>query len=301
MPQTARRAKIVATIGPACESTEKVRQMLQAGVEDRFSIPAARLGEEMVRQGIQAFVFSNPCNPTGQVVRDGELAGYVRVARERGCTLVCDEFYSHFIYTSDGKPGDGPVSAAAFVEDVDRDPVILVDGLTKSFRYPGWREAYRRAAEAKTAGVILNRVASAVDGGPCQPMQQRAARTVLEPARADQETTALRTVFARKRNLMVERLEQMGIVCPCPPQGTFYAWASVENLPAPLNEAEGFFRAALQHKVMTVPGHFFDVNPGGTRAGDSPYASWLRFSFGPPEDNVRMGLDRLLSMIDERR
>ena len=31
------------------------------------------------------------------------------------------------------------VSAASQVEDVDRDPVIIVDGLTKNWRYPGWR------------------------------------------------------------------------------------------------------------------------------------------------------------------
>ena len=50
---------------------------------------------------------------------------------------------------------------------------------------------------------------------------------------------------------------------------------------------------------MTVPGPFFDVNPGGVRTGPSPYASWMRFSFGPPEVNVRMGLDRLAKMIAE--
>jgi aspartate/methionine/tyrosine aminotransferase len=30
-------------------------------------------------------------------------------------------------------------SAARYVEDVDRDPVVLFDGLTKNWRYPGWR------------------------------------------------------------------------------------------------------------------------------------------------------------------
>jgi hypothetical protein len=48
---------------------------------------------------------------------------------------------------------------------------------------------------------------------------------------------------------------------------------------------------------MTVPGAFFDVNPRKQRPGPSPYAAWVRFSFGPPEENVRMGLDRLQEMI----
>ena len=29
------------------------------------------------------------------------------------------------------------VSAAQYIEDVETDPAVLVDGLTKSFRYPG--------------------------------------------------------------------------------------------------------------------------------------------------------------------
>jgi hypothetical protein len=58
-----------------------------------------------------------------------------------------------------------------------------------------------------------------------------------------------------------------------------------------------FFWRALDHRVMTVPGKFFDVNPGATRPGPSPYERWMRFSFGPPKDNMVMGLDRLSEMV----
>jgi aspartate/methionine/tyrosine aminotransferase len=119
----------------------------------------------------------------------------------------------------------------------------------------------------------------------------------LEPERADQETKALRQVFARKRNLMVKRLREMGIRCSPEPEGTFYCWASINDLPAPLNDGEAFFHEGLKHKVMTVPGVFFDVNPGKRRRGVSNFKSWVRFSFGPREDNVREGLERLERMI----
>jgi aspartate/methionine/tyrosine aminotransferase len=142
----------------------------------------------------------------------------------------------------------------------------------------------------------MTRAASAIDGGPSVPMQ-RAAALVLEPTRADQETAALRRVFSRKRNLMVERLAALGIRCARPSEGTFYAWASIARLPAPLHDAEVFFRRALERRVMTVPGAFFDVNPGKRRRGPSPFRSWVRFSFGPPEANVRTGLDRLAEMV----
>ena len=51
-------------------------------------------------------------------------------------TLIMDEFYGGYNYTSNC---DGTtVSAAENVIDVDEDDVILIDGLTKRFRLPGW-------------------------------------------------------------------------------------------------------------------------------------------------------------------
>jgi N-succinyldiaminopimelate aminotransferase len=53
--------------------------------------------------------------------------------------------------------------------------------------------------------------------------------------------------------------------------------------------------------VLTVPGSFFDVNPGKRRRGASPYREWMRFSFGPPRDNLQLGLRRLEQMVREAR
>jgi hypothetical protein len=261
---------------------------------DGFILTPAALEQAITRHELRAFVVSNPCNPTGRVIRGEALRACVAIARRTGCLLILDEFYSHFIYEADGSPAAGPVSAAPFVEDVNGDLVVLVDGLTKSFRYPGWRVGWAIGPHAVID--TLGRAASAIDGGPPQAMQ-RAAMDVLEPARADQETTALRRVFARKRNVMIERLRGMGITCAAPTEGTFYVWASVASLTPPFNNAEVFFRRALERKVMTVPGVFFDVNPGKQRSGTSPYVQWVRFSFGPPMANVEMGLDRLEAML----
>lgn len=261
---------------------------------DGFALRPERLAREVEENGLGACVLSNPCNPTGNVVAGPDLAALVKIARERRLTLLLDEFYSHFIYTADGKPGDGPVSAAAFVEDVDRDPVILCDGLTKSFRYPGWRVGWVVGPPAMVESMA--RTASAIDGGPSR-IAQRAALQALDPDRADQETTALRRVFAEKRNLMVQRLRGMGLRFAGEPRGTFYCWAALDRLPAPFDDAMTFFRRALEHKVLTVPGEFFDVNPGKRRRRPSPYRQWMRFSFGPPMENMTQGLDRLERML----
>jgi aspartate/methionine/tyrosine aminotransferase len=260
--------------------------------EDGFRLSSSQFEQALEQQGLAAFLVSNPCNPTGNVIAGGELDRMVAIARRRRCTLLLDEFYSHFIYDvgSDGtaRPGAGPVSGAEFVDDVERDPVLLFDGLTKSFRYPGWRVGWIVGPSAMVE--TMARAASAIDGGPSR-WAQRAALQVLEPERADQETHALRDVFCHKRNVMVQRLQKLGVTFAAAPAST------LGKLPAPFDDAMHFFRQALAHKVLTVPGQFFDVNPGGFRKGRSPYAQWMRFSFGPPLDNMQQGLDRLARML----
>jgi len=144
-------------------------------------------------------------------------------------------------------------------------------------------------------------VGSALDGGPSQPLQELLLKA-LEPESADQETSNLRKVFARKRMIMLERLTEMGIECFTDPKGsaTFYIWGFIGKLPAPFNLGMSFFRNALEHRVMVVPGEFFDVNPGKRRE-TTQYLDWVRFSFGPPEARMIEGLDRLKAMLSKSK
>ena len=262
--------------------------------ENEFSIPGSEFSEVIKKYHLGAYLFSNPCNPTGKVVSGNELNMYAKTCREQNCALISDEFYSHFIY-EEYQPGKGPVSVAEYVNDVNKDPIIIIDGLTKSFRYPGWRIGW--AIGPKHIINNINRAASAVDGGPNQPIQ-RAAIEVLQPERADIDTDALRKVFSRKRNYMVDTLKKNNIICSPEPSGTFYVWADISQLPDPINNADAFFEEALKRKVMTVPGYFFDISPGDNDKRNSPFNQFVRFSFGPQEDNMKMGLARLTEMIN---
>lgn len=96
---------------------------------------------------------------------------------------------------------------------------------------------------------------------------------------------------------MIERLTKMGVHFPKASHSTFNCWGSLEALPEPFNNGMQFFRHALEHRVLTVPGEFFDVNPGKRHSCESPYKNWMRFSFGPPMDNMVAGLDRLEAML----
>ncbi len=72
----------------------------------------------------------------------------------------------------------------------------------------------------------------------------------------------------------------------------------MRDLPDPISDGMAFFRAALEHQVICVPGVFFDVNPGRRRAQRlSRFHQYVRLSFGPSLDEVSRGLDRLGEMI----
>ncbi len=265
--------------------------------EQGYSFEAEDLRREVIGRGLSVLLFSNPCNPMGKLVSGQELMEWVEVGRELDCTLLIDEFYSHYVWTpGEGEPGP-MVSAARYVEDVDRDPVVIVDGLTKNWRYPGWRVTWtlgpRSVIEAvESAGSFL-------DGGGSRP-QQRAAVGLMDPDLVMAETRAIRETFLPKRELMLRRLHDMGMRVYPEPTGTFYVFASVRDLPEPISEGMAFFRAALDHQTICVPGVFFDVNPGRRRAQHlSRFHQHVRLSFGPDLEEVRRGLDRLEGMIRE--
>ncbi len=57
-----------------------------------------------------------------------------------------------------------------------------------------------------------------------------------------------------------------------------------------MNDGMSFFRAALERKIITVPGEFFDVNPGKRRSGRaSRFRDYVRFSFGPSMATLERG------------
>ena len=97
---------------------------------------------------------------------------------------------------------------------------------------------------------------------------------------------------------MLEGLKALGVRFEREPDGSFYAWGNLRGLPPPLDTGEGLFRAALEHKVIVVPGSFFDVDPGQRRVGRaSRFKHHARFSFGPGEAVLETALARLSKLV----
>jgi aspartate/methionine/tyrosine aminotransferase len=262
--------------------------------ERAYALPIEELRREIQGRGLGALLFSNPNNPTGRHIQGEELRRWIELGRDCGCSLLIDEFYSHYVWS--GKPGQLPVeSAARYIEDLEREEVVLFDGLTKNWRYPGWRMTWT-VGPKKVVEAVAN-AGSFLDGGGSRPLQ-RAAIRLLEDAHMEAETRATHQAFRAKRDLVVSRLERLGVRFDRPPEGTFYAWGNVSALPGGLNDGMGLFRALLQEKVIVVPGEFFDINPGKRRHGrGSRFRQHVRFSFGPAMGTLEKALERMERVV----
>jgi aspartate/methionine/tyrosine aminotransferase len=254
---------------------------------------------------------SNPRNPTGMVVMNPELAEIQDICRDRA-TLIMDEFYGGYNYATNC---DGTtISAASNVKDVDEDDVLLIDGLTKRFRLPGWRIAW--IVGPKEFIKAIGSCGSYLDGGANVPFQE-AAIPMLEPDKVIVEMKALQKHFKvhmnglisvagpanmpqEKRDYVIKRLREMGFKIKDVPDSTFYLWLDLEGLPDAISDGLNFFQACLEERVIVVPGIFFDLNPSKRRdLFDSPCHHFVRFSYGPKMETLKMGLDGIGRVINK--
>lgn len=267
--------------------------MLDGSRQYDFSVQ--ELEDEIVGRGLGALLLSNPCNPTGKTLVGDELKAWAQTGKRLNCAMIFDEFYSHYVWKT-GPGFDGGInSVARYVEDVEQEDTIIIDGLTKNWRYPGLRLSWTLGPKH-----VIDAIASAgsfLDGGACRPVQEVAIQ-LLNDQSVDQERLAIAAVFHKKRDYLLGRLSAMGIHADLPTEGSFYVWGRVDELPESLNRDMLFFERALEEKVITVPGRFFDIDPGQRRYGRrSRFDKYLRFSFGPPMEVLEKACDRLAKMV----
>lgn len=272
---------------------------------DGYHIHVDKIAEELAR-GTSVILTSNPRNPTGHALHPDELALIQDICRDRA-TLIFDEFYAGYNYSTDC---DGTtISSASNVIDVDLDDVIIVDGLTKRFRLPGWRVAW--IVGPKDFIKALSSSGSYLDGGTNVPFQE-AAVSMLEPQKVKNDMQALQRHFKMKRDYVLKRLHEIGFRMgdQSIPDSTFYIWLDLTTLDPPLpkdspidiSNGLSFFHALLEEKTIIVPGIFFDLNPSKRRElFDSPCHHYVRISYGPKMEMLKMGMDGIERVVKRAR
>lgn len=191
------------------------------------------------------------------------------------------------------------VSSAAYIDNVDTCPILIVNGLTKNWRCPGFRICWIVAPRQLVK--ILGSAGSYLDGGANAPLQ-RLSLPLMDLDFIRRDAWALQRHFRRKRDFLLAELAMLGITVHWKPVATFYIWADLSGLPPPLNDCLVFLEECVKHKVVCVPGVFFDINPRGIRnIRMSRAISNVRFSYGPPMENLVKGMKQIGEMVEKWR
>jgi aspartate aminotransferase len=144
----------------------------------------------------------------------------------------------------------------------------VVNSASKLYSMTGWRLGWVVAAPERTERMV--RAHQYVQACASAPAQYAAEAALTGPQDVVDEMT---DAFRRRRDLLVDAFDDMGLDCPTP-QGAFYAMPKVP---------EGFVDACLDRDVIVVPGEAFGANGAGH----------ARLSYATDEDELRAALDRM--------
>lgn len=194
---------------------EGVSVEIPTTIESNFKITAAQL-EAAITPRTKMIIYSSPCNPTGSVYSQEELAALVEVfERHPHVYILSDEIYEFINYT--GKPH---TSIASFESIKER--VIVVNGFSKGFAMTGWRLGYIAAplwiAQAcdKMQGQFTSATCSIA-----QKAGEAAAAGTLQP------TFDMLKAFAKRRKLVYDLLKDVEGLKLNLPDGAFYFFPDV--------------------------------------------------------------------------
>lgn len=207
--------------------------MAPLDASDGFSI-RRDLIEPKITDRTRMIVLINPCNPTGRVYSREELQVVADLAIEHDLIVVSDEVYEHIVFD-----GARHISIASLPGMRER--TITMFAFTKAYAMDGWRLGWI-AADASFIGPLMKITTNEVTHVNTF-IQYGAVAALTGPVG---ELHRMVEGDRRRRDLVVQRLNQMpGVTCDLP-QGTIYAFADIsgtglksQDLATQLMEREG--------------------------------------------------------------
>ena len=241
-----------------------------------FAKHGCALTPETLRAAItkrtKALILPYPNNPTGGVMSREELLEIADCLRNTDIMVVSDEIYSELIYE------DHVHTAFASLPDM-RERTITLNGFSKAFAMTGWRVGYACAPKEILEPMFRIHQYTML----CASMQgQVAASQALARAFSTQYEDVRKMVasYDRRRRLMVEGLNEMGLEC-FTPKGAFYVFPSIAS--TGMTSDEFCTKLLKEMHVACVPGTAFGESGEG----------YIRCSYATGIDKVREALSRM--------
>ena len=228
------------------------------GIDSAFKLTPAQL-EAAITPRTKWFIFNSPSNPTGAGYTRDELKALTDVLmRHPHVWIMSDDMYEHLVFD------DFEFTTPAQVEPGLYDRTLTCNGVSKAYAMTGWRIGYAAGPVALIKAMAM--IQSQSTSNPSSVSQYAALEGLTGPQDFLGEN---RTLFQRRRDLVVRMLNDApGIVCPTP-EGAFYVYPDIGGCIGKTTAAgtlitddEVFATALLQETgVAVVFGAAFGVSP----------------------------------------
>lgn len=242
--------------------------LVSAKEENGFEVLAEDI-EAVITEKTRVIILNTPNNPTGAVYGRETLRAISGIAVSHDLAVVFDECYKSILY-------DGAKFTSILEFPGMKKHAVVVNSCSKRYSMTGWRLGYLAGpAELVTQLPKLQENIAA-----CAPLPSQYAAIEAFSGNGD-EPERMREGFERRRNVLVEGINQTGKLSCRYPKGTFYAMVNITQTGM---KSEEFAYALLKEAhVAVVPG----ITYGEACEG------YVRIAYTMEEEKIREGLRRI--------
>lgn len=250
-------------------------------IDTGFALPSIEEFEKKITDKTKAILICNPGNPTGYLYTREELQKLAEIALKHDIVIISDEVYREYVYD-----GEKQVSMLEFPEIAEHS--IIIDSESKRYSMCGVRigclvtrsktlhNAAMLFAQARLSPVLIGQIlATAAHNDDAEYIQ------------------SVREEYTKRRNLLVELLNEIpGVKCP-KPKGAFYCVAEL-----PVEDADDFAQWMLEHfsdngeTVMVAPASgFYSVPELGKKQ--------VRIAYVLKEEDLRRSVELIKIALEQ--
>ena len=234
------------------------------------------LTADMVRRAItpktKLIILNSPSNPSGRVIPPAEFKEIMEVVAEKGIYAVSDECYLRFVYPP------ATVFSAASLRPELRQRLCIAGSCSKTYAMTGWRIGYALANGDWTKAMLK------VQGHSTSNATSISQAAAVEALSGPQESVAaMLAEYARRREWLLNALNEVpGFIC-AKPEGAFYAFPDVRGCLKGSVKTSAHFANELLEKEQTV------VTDGAGFGADG----FIRISYATSLDRLQEGVKRI--------
>ncbi len=233
--------------------------------------------EACVGPRTKALVWCSPANPSGAVADEQRTRAVFDWAEQRGLWIVSDEIYRKLHYAP------GPLATMRALGCPGYERLVVIDGVSKAYAMTGWRVGWV-IGDAEFVRCVV-RLQSHMASNVGNVAQAAALAALTGPQGVVDDMVA---AFARRRALVIDRLDTIGGLSLLRPTGGFYAFPDVTEaarLRGIDNTRDLALRLLDDVNVAVVPGEAFGM-PGH-----------IRLSYALSDERIEAGLDRIAAYL----